>query len=240
MGENELERTTLPLCEDPTVKIPPDVKQKLELSDKFHLQPIAIRSRSSAESLTEARSPAQFNHLQLASTQDFGSARISSTGSNLLPTGRYDEGSDDSAEYWSDEEVLEGEESESNGERTRVVSDHQIIHLSQGYRERPHDGETERANGAVPKSLPKIGSPTSQGRKRVREGDQNQEGDEEDQKRRKSSDQVGKPLFQGRSTRFACPFFQRAPLGYQNEVCTGPGFKDIKSLKYFTLYIHAI
>jgi hypothetical protein len=220
-------------------KIIPDVKKQLDLADNFHSQPIVIRNRSAPESFTEDPSPTQSIQSQMRSTQEVDSVRKLSTGDASLSMWLYDDISEDS-EYWSTEDISEDEDgSETTEEKTRaqvvdfLVSEWQFLHLSVDHRTCANDGATEDGSGVVHKEVPKANSLSSQGKKRVREGDQHHEEDDEDQKRRKASEQVGNPRFRGRSSRFACPFFQRTPEQYQNEVCTGPGFRDMKSLKYF-------
>lgn len=200
---------------------------------KSQLRPIAIRSRSSAESFTRSPSGVESKPSHSASAQEHNSV-----GSPSFSMEIDDNISDGSPEYWTTEDVSEdGYESEAAQKTTmaRIVdylnSDRQFPHLSGDYRKCPHDETTERASGVTREGTLKKESRSPKGKKRVRERDQGQEEDDEDQKRRRPYERSSKPYFHGRSSRFACPFFQRTPLDYQNEVCTGPGFKDMKSLK---------
>jgi hypothetical protein len=152
---------------------------------------------------------------------------------------------DSSSEYWGDENMLDDErwayiESET-GRSSQLVRDRTVDYLMLKAYELgpnisnktngPEDGVEAKCRGskASPDSFP--GTTSTQGHKRALRQDESNDFDNEGRRKRlKPEDSVDIRL-SGKSDRLACPFFQRTPLRYQNEVCTGPGFNNIKQLK---------
>jgi len=219
-------------------------KGKNEILSNFHLRPIAIRSRSSAESFTEKRSSIASVQSQshMAAMEELGSVRTPSAG-NASISMKLDGDNCEESEYWSSEDASEnGDDNEQDQGKSMTLSmgflvpTSQIPATSTGYQTRPQAGTTKETGGIVEEDSLKTSSSATRSKKRIRESDRDHESDDDDQKRKKASGRVGNPRrFLVRSDKFACPFFQRRPERHQNEVCTGPGFTDMKSLKYYLL-----